>query len=465
MNLPRTQPNANESSDAESKVEYSAREVCPPALLLQQLLRAHRIFLLHHSPTLTDLYARFSRPRFCYVLKRYWDSFILNWDLLLNGNPAVDVFDGLKLATGGELGIGVGEEEWGSGEREVLEDFVRRTDGLVDLIVSRFGDGEEEQGTLDSQSIPSVSKTAQERTVDAWQGDRQHPRPSDGVIFSGIGAITRSSIKDVSSWVELLYKYGKCAYGVQENPAAARRKRRGRPPDLPQGKSMTNTNPSAQDEKFAGRESSKQATTKLSRSLSTSPPKIPPPIIRPKIFSADVASTSPPVRSSSKRVQSGGMQQEGNPSAGADTLMKYLTLGIYGSTWGISSRRVPMREGVAPISKGSKSSAGLRKAGDNAQHAQEHNASHGHFLIGLQGELEPGVDIADDEGERKADANQGRIQNQGRHEQGSNERTMLRTLQVQRHKLISSSRSSTPTSLGTAGSSVLHAEYGEKLTV
>jgi hypothetical protein len=33
--------------------------------------------------------------------------------LLLTGNPIVDIYNGIKLSAGGELGIGVGEEEWG----------------------------------------------------------------------------------------------------------------------------------------------------------------------------------------------------------------------------------------------------------------------------------------------------------------------------------------------------------------
>lgn len=453
MNLAGTQPTANESSHVESSVEYSAREVCPTALLLQQLLRAHRIFLLHHSPTLSDLYARFARPRFCYILKRYWDNYVLNWDLLLNGNPAVDVFNGLKLAAGGELGIGVGEEEWGSGEREVLEDFVRRTDGLVDLIVSRFGDGKKDQRTLDSQTLPPDSTIITERTVDGWQGDQQHPRPSDGVIFSGVGEITRSSIRDISSWVELLYKNGPRAYGVHENPAAARRKRRGRPADSLADESLTKTSPSPQRRKLPGRESSNQVTTtNLSRNKSISPPRIPPPIVRPKNVSADLTNTSPSLaRSSSKGVQPGGRHSEDNSSVGADTLMKYLTLGIYGSTWGIPSRRVPVREGVSHIAGENKPMAGKRKAGDNAQYGREYNTSYGHFLIGLQGSLEQGVDTSKDGGEREADANHGDLEDQGRDEQGSNQRTMLRTLQVQRHKQISTSSSSTTTSLASAG--------------
>ena len=132
---------AHKSQKSPISVEYSAREVCPPALLLQQILRAHQIFLLHQAPSIADLFARIPRPKFYGFLKRFWDGFVWNWDVLLHGNPAVEIFNGLKLAAGGELGIGEGEEEWGSGEREILEGFIERTGGLVDLVVSRFGDG------------------------------------------------------------------------------------------------------------------------------------------------------------------------------------------------------------------------------------------------------------------------------------------------------------------------------------
>jgi hypothetical protein len=109
---------------AESHLEYSIREVAPAQLLLQQLLRAQSIFLLHHATKLEELYHRVGRSTLGSLLERYWTGFARSWDVLLHGNPIVDIYNGVKLAAGGELGIGVGEEEWGSGEREVLEDFV-----------------------------------------------------------------------------------------------------------------------------------------------------------------------------------------------------------------------------------------------------------------------------------------------------------------------------------------------------
>lgn len=111
-------------------------------MLLQQVLRAHRMFLLHHGTSLADIFVRVGKPNLCNILRRFWDAFVAKWDVLLHGNPTAEVFSALKLSAGGELGIGVGEEEWGSGEREVLEDFIRRTSGLIDIVVSRFGAGE-----------------------------------------------------------------------------------------------------------------------------------------------------------------------------------------------------------------------------------------------------------------------------------------------------------------------------------
>ncbi len=444
MNLAGTRANSNESPDAESKVEYSSREVSPPALLLQQLLRAHRIFLLHHSPSLAELYGRLTRPRFCHILKRYWDHYVFDWNLLLNGNPAVDVFNGLKLAAGGELGIGVGEEEWGSGEREVLEDFTRRTEGLVDLIVSRFGDSGDNNGILHPQTSPDGSQSIETQKMDGWQGDRRHPRPSDGVIFSGIGAITRCSIKDVSSWVELLYKYGRHAYGVQDNPAANRR-RKEKPQGLPTGESLAKTPPSTAPRKLAGGEPSNKTTPNPTRKRSLSPPKIPAPIVRPSTVSAEAVPISPPaLTSSSNGVHPGKGQVTEVSPGGADTLIKYLTLGVYGSRWRIPARKVPVQEPSWNRRKESKFDAGTRKADDNGH---EHGSSRGYFLIGLQGELEPDIDLAADEGEMKTPSDPGRFESASRNGQGSNERTILRTLLIQRYKTSTGSS----TSVGNAG--------------
>lgn len=203
-------------------VEYSSREVSPPALLTQQIIQAHHVFLLHHGPSLDELFVRLKRDRFCSTLDRFWTRFCRTWDVLLHGNPASDAFDGLKLASGGELGIGVGEEEWGSGERDVLEDLVRRTEGLVDMVVSRFGQP--------AAAISSDESTLTESEALPWMGSGRQPMASDGVIFGGVGSITRPSLRNVSLWMRQIYTYGEHAYGVRDNPLRERRKRRRRNP-------------------------------------------------------------------------------------------------------------------------------------------------------------------------------------------------------------------------------------------
>ncbi len=148
---------------------------------------------------------------------------------MLHGSPAVDIYNGMKLSAGGELGMGVGEEEWGSGERLVLEDFVHKTDDLVDFIVSRFGEPSPLQDHGQPTSLlasPNVSDLV------PWIGSGRSPSASDGIIFSGVGAFRPQSLRHLSHWIESIYSYGDHAYGVRDNPTAGRRKRRHRNPKL-----------------------------------------------------------------------------------------------------------------------------------------------------------------------------------------------------------------------------------------
>jgi len=143
---------------------------------------------------------------------------------MLHGNPAVAVYGGIKLADSGELGIGVGEEERGSGEREVLEGFVGRVEGLVDLVVSRFGNAvknnDGEHGVKQSRSQSQMAPN------EPWLGTGAEPGPADGAIFLGMGAISRKSLRDVTHWMEDLYSWGPRAYGVIDNPTSNRQQHR-----------------------------------------------------------------------------------------------------------------------------------------------------------------------------------------------------------------------------------------------
>jgi len=387
---------SSHSQQGDIRVEYSAREVAPPALLLQQLLRAHRVFLLHHATTIAALYTRIPRVMFCGFLKSFWDGFIWNWDVLLHGNPAVDIYDGLKLSAGGEIGIGVGEEDWGSGEREVLEGFVSRTEGLVDLIVSRFGDAPgREHNTLSSS--PPKSKPMNAAFPDR-RGSGNHPGPADGVIFSGTGALTRHSTRTVSSWMEWLYTHGEDTFGIKENPGSKpRRKRKKREPDRP--------------------------------SHISKDPGVPPSIVKtmkqneanmPLDNSNDIAYPSPTEQ----------LPAVNDPAPGTETYMKYLTFGIYGSSWGIPAGRPPSRRQISTSRTLVESDESKRPPRNVAmtQGIGKHEASSGCFLVGLLDQLEEGPSLQD-AGE---DTRQTKDPEDGGEQHSLNDRITMRTLHVER---------------------------------
>lgn len=384
----------NQAQNVAIPIEYSAREVCPPALLLQQILRAHQIFLLHQASSIADLYTRVGRPKLCTSLKWFWDVFIWSWDVLLHGNPAVDIFNGLKLAAGGELGIGVGEEDWGSGEREVLEGFIGRTEGLVDLVVSRFG------GSSRTSRIPSTSSSATPSSQDTnpdWQASGERiPGPADGIIFSGIGALNRTSVRNISSWMEWLYMYGRDSYGVRDNPSSApRRKRR-------------KVQPHSQEYKTPSQglqKQQKRSDSVLSHGQGSSPSDqvtgIPASLLTPPSMrerqNRNTSSVSKDVERNDGQSAANSISQDS--TYGTETMVKYLTLGVYGSSWGIPSGRPPLNQRVSSLrnenSSKDKQPTSIGKDGTET----DLETPGGTFLIGLQGQLEEDLQISEDEQE------------------------------------------------------------------
>ncbi|KAJ5468608.1 hypothetical protein N7475_006360, partial [Penicillium sp. IBT 31633x] len=290
--------------------QYSSREMGPPPLMIQQLRRAHSQFVLHHAFTLDNLLKEVGRSTFCLFLERFWEKFAWNWELLLGGNPIVSIYNGIKLSAGGELGIGVGEEEWGSGEREVLEDFVTRTEGLVDLVVTRFAD----PSTHPEGSSTLTGSNDQSR----WLGADNDPRPSDGVIFTGMGTLSRDSLSQVSHWMECIYRFGDAAYGVGRDPTSLRRRK---------------------PRKQRGRQSSEDAP-RPSRPDRSFTPGIPRPLITagPPRPSSDLVRDN---HTKSRNETSPLPQQDNHETQGfpTETVMKYLTLG-YGSSWSFSPKSI-----------------------------------------------------------------------------------------------------------------------------
>lgn len=326
----------------------------------------------------------------------------------------MDVFNGLKLAAGGELGIGVGEEEWGCGEREVLEDFIGRTDGLVDLMVARFGDASD----LDSTQHQTLSSTtgSSSNTIYAneWQGAARDLKPSDGVIFSGIGAITRTSIKAVSSWVELLYKYGKDAYGVRDNPSAIDRPKHNRPLDSRESRKHPDKDPESPSCGSSNPLSSSEQTAPSDlKRRSGSSTGIPAPIVKPSKYSmVKTIDSEPPVKYTNLKTENAQ-----DSASGTETLMKFLTLGVYGSKWGVSIQKPSSyRSGTSEL------------AGGRPQSLQDQGESHGYFIIGLQGDLDQDAGIRYNHHDIEQSTDRGNIVKR----QSWNNRTMIRTLHVER---------------------------------
>ena len=402
--LPAHYNRGAEAGDATGRpaVEYSSREVSPPALLVQQLVRAHDIFLLHHGTNLSAMLEKHNRTKFCNILEKYWSRFASNWDVLLHGSPAVDIYNGTKLAAGGELGMGVGEEEWGSGERLVLEDFVQKTEGLVDFMVSRFG----EPSPLQHAQKPKGSRELDVSTdPEPWLGSGRTPTAADGLVFSGVGALTRRSLRDMSSWIETIYTHGDHAYGVRDNPTADRRKRRRR--DLPSVSSPAPSARRAVPENRRGPES-----------VPTSAPNIPPDLIKSVETSLNKASQA------AESAQDSAVDKPEPLLASlgdTETWMKYLTLG-YSKGWG--SKKPPAAEEPPPQKVATEDvvpEAPMRHIDPepDIDHAaetlktqiQQENA--GYFIIGLKGDMTDGA--VDDHGE----------------DGGWNNRTLLRTVHVE----------------------------------
>jgi hypothetical protein len=303
----------------------------------------------------------------------------------------VDIFGGMKLAAGGELGMGVGEEEWGSGEREVLEDYVRRTHGLVDIMVSRFGEPSPLQNPKDpanSRALPDAPE------LESWIGSGRSVNAYDGVVFSGVGALSRRSLRDVSHWVESIYCYGDHAYGVKDNPTSDRKQRRRRNMAAP---SSARASPEAK--KAHSLSDSANSAPKLD---SDSPP-IPPPIVTAVEESLDKASAAASTTAKTDKKPLSVMASLGD----AETWMRYATLG-YGSAWG-GGKKAQLDEAipneVSAAQRDPSPEPTLRSVEpepdvvEDRLKTQIRQENSGYFIVGLKGNMEEeNFDDANDEG-------------------------------------------------------------------
>ncbi|KAF3491866.1 uncharacterized protein GIQ15_01383 [Arthroderma uncinatum] len=384
----KSHKNAKYGVSGELKVEYSSRELSPPYLLTQQLSKAYSIFLIHHGTSLEDLYKSLPRKSFCIYLERFWTRFVWNWDILLNGNPAIDLFSSMKLAGGGELGIGVGEEEWGSGEREVLEGFISRTEGLVDMIVSRFGDAPKSLADSESLTKKDPVKPKASLSDPTWLGCMASPGPHDGVMFSGTGALSRKSLTHVSQWMEWVYRYGEDAYGVRDDPRSTRRRKRGR-------RRKGKTKSVGKKPEYIVKSPSSSRCELPSQNHDELSPRIPPPLI----VASDKKHKCDPEHGA-KSSKASDDKPASTPAFGTDKLMNIITLG-YGSAWGNSSAAPPSNADTNSLqpqdmeqNRQSNQPLALERAAPESTSArqgsslQQLDESPGRFIIGLRDPLE-----------------------------------------------------------------------------
>lgn len=305
---------------------------------MRDLLRAHSIFLLHHAPSLSALFVKSKRTNFVRLLGRYWDLFLSTWDVMLHGNPAANVFRGIKIAECGELGVGVGEEDRGSGEREVLEGFVDRVEGLTDLVVSKFGPSES----------TSEAESAKYGSSEQWLATGEEPGSEDGAIFLGVGALSRKSLRDITYWMEDLYTWGDNAYGVKDSPTSTRQARRRHKPDA-----------DTKDGNVVHRPAIDRTTTPASQGSS----------------GGDASSQEPNRTESAASTQN----EAGTNEGGTNKLMSYLKLG-YGTHWTLGSS-----EDGTQTSTSTKQEAQTESSDRALPHRSD---DHGHYLIGLLGDLD-----------------------------------------------------------------------------
>ncbi|EXJ77648.1 hypothetical protein A1O3_09876 [Capronia epimyces CBS 606.96] len=409
-------------------IEYSSREVAPAQLLLAQLTQGYRGFLLHHDSCLAEMWKSHdgNRDLFCSILNRYWTWFVRNWDVLLHGNPAVDLYDAVKLAGGGELGIGVGEEDWGSGEREVLEGFAGRTEGLLDLIVGRYGDGPlppiDEKHRKDGEA-PQISTHLE---PEPWLGNGDNARAQDGIIFSGIGAVSKRALITISQWMEAIYTHGEAAYGIGENPVSRPRPRRNRR-NVAGKQRSDSTAPLSSDRALGQRHeevhprvrSPKARAPDLRRKAmenNATPPGIPAPIVSAVEQSLEAATTKVSSDGAGKNDNSEVLDlteenqddQRVSSLFAKEKMMKYISLG-YGSSWtlnpkGFATDKASMRSNATdsqqsedkPNSEDASAPQPLQELDPTPEASDEEEPlfvqrleqSIGKFLIGLSGDLE-----------------------------------------------------------------------------
>ena len=176
---------------------------------------------------------------------------------------------------------------------------------------------------------------------------------------------------------------------------------------------------------------------------------IPRPLIDTSKSASQIQSTKPSEQAATPNEQTRKIAENtvDGSETGTETMMKYLTLGVYGSKWGIPFRRPLENSKISKLrneERAQSSSPGRNPI--NSRSSRSVDDESGYFLIGYRGELDNDVEVEKHNNETDQD-HADRIS-----DENQNSSTMLRTLYVrrQREKLLEASNSS-----GTQGTSTV----------
>ena len=302
---------------------------------------------------------------------------------------------------------------------------------MLEMMVSRFDDAGPEE---DSPAKKHKRRPRELRALGKDTGSQapvSDPAPADGVVFSGVRALSRTSTRALALWMQSLYRYDVHAYGVLENPMSTSRRKEGHSQPMETG--ARSANAEGDDTATAGEESShKKAPPGLRAqglgdiySPGSATEQLATPRAERRAISEHGLSSRTAGRDKHHRSSDGAETSSVDSSSSSSTFMKYVTLG-YGSSWGTVSKSG--EAGILSSGSSAKKAADPDSKISQAQPEPDKDQKEGptgHFLVGLQGSLEE-ESGADDDANRS-----GTVSAQDSETEDASGRIMLRTAHVQ----------------------------------
>ncbi|KAI5813386.1 hypothetical protein BZA77DRAFT_321377 [Pyronema omphalodes] len=205
--------------------EWNNREVSPVQVIVAQIRRAHRGFCFQYG-TMEECWKKMDRAAFAKRIEKYWMKWAwVRWDPVIGGSPVVDVLSEGAIKMAGA----VPGKELEDKEREWLRNWAEteKKRGLVDIVVSRFGEAEQHEQAQDDKRASGSwfwGKAEEKETKKKKEEDGLPPLllPSDGCVFAGIGNL---DTREVANYLQEQYEKGDETYVVTAN-GIRRRKRK-----------------------------------------------------------------------------------------------------------------------------------------------------------------------------------------------------------------------------------------------